>query len=159
METCPCGSGIAYSECCEPYITGKTPAPTAESLMRSRYTAYVVHAIDYLIDTCFKGDRVNRQSVVDWSEKSKWLGLRIIIATGGCDGDGTGTVVFEATYEQKGLQYIHHETAHFTKRNDRWMYDDGQIEPQQVVRNGPKIGRNDPCVCGSGKKYKHCCGR
>ena len=157
---CPCGSGIAYSECCQPYITGKKPAPTPEALMRSRYTAYVVHEIDYILDTCYKGrERIDRQSVVDWSEKSKWLGLRIIITSGGGDGDNSGTVVFEATYEQKGLQYVHHEIACFMKHDDRWFYESGQIEPQQVIRNGPKTGRNDPCVCGSGKKYKHCCGK
>jgi len=52
MKPCPCNSGLDYAECCEPYITGQKNAPTAEALMRSRYTAYVVHAIDYIINTC-----------------------------------------------------------------------------------------------------------
>jgi SEC-C motif-containing protein len=123
--------------------------------MRSRYTAYVIHAIDYIIDTCLDGQqRIERKSVVDWSEKSKWLGLHIISVSGGGDD---GTVIFEATYEQKGLMYVHHETAYFTKNDGCWFYKDGKIEQQTIIRNGPKVGRNDPCPCGSGKKYKRCC--
>jgi len=159
MENCPCGSGFQYSECCEPYLSGKKDAPTAEALMRSRYAAYVVQAIDYIIDTCIQGDRINREKTEEWSRKSKWLGLKIISVSGGHEDDGSGTVVFEATYELKGLRYVHHEIAIFRKRDDRWYYSDGTIEPQQVIRNGTKTGRNDPCVCGSGKKYKNCCGR
>jgi SEC-C motif-containing protein len=132
-------------------------APTAEALMRSRYTAYVVHAIDYIIATCYDGEKIDRQSVADWSEKSKWLGLRII-SSGGGEGDNAGTVIFEATYEQKGLRRVHHETGYFTKHNGCWFYESGKIEEQTVIRNGSKVGRNDPCVCGSGKKYKRCCG-
>jgi len=159
METCPCGSGLAYSACCEPFITGKTNAPTPEALMRSRYTAYVIHAVDYIIDTCLDGrERIDRKSVENWSNKSKWLGLKIISANGGAEGN-TGTVIFEALYEQKGLTNTYHETAIFFKRDDRWFYQDGKIETRPIVRNGPKVGRNDPCVCGSGKKYKHCCGK
>ncbi|MBQ7282414.1 MAG: SEC-C domain-containing protein, partial [Spirochaetales bacterium] len=35
----------------------------------------------------------------------------------------------------------------------------GAVSPVQVIRTAPKVGRNDPCPCGSGKKYKNCCGR
>jgi SEC-C motif-containing protein len=159
MENCPCSSGLEYTKCCEPYITGAKTAPTAESLMRSRYTAYVVHAIEYIINTCLEGDKIIRESVEAWSNNSEWLGLRIITIIGGGMDDNIGKVVFEAIYEQKGLRYVHHETASFIKKNSCWFYEDGEIEPQTVVRNGSKVGRNDPCVCGSGKKYKHCCGK
>jgi SEC-C motif-containing protein len=155
MENCPCGSGKIYNDCCGLYITGKINAPTPEALMRSRYTAYVVHAIDYIIETCLEGDKISRDSVITWSEKSKWLGLKIISVIG---GDEAGTVIFEAIYEQKGIKYTHHEIASFIKRDNRWYYSDGKIEPQTVVRSGPKVGRNDLCFCGSGKKYKRCCG-
>ena len=57
MKKCPCGSGKNYSDCCQPLIKGKTKAPTAEALMRSRYSAYVEHAIDYIIETCLKNEK------------------------------------------------------------------------------------------------------
>jgi len=158
MESCPCGSGLPYGECCEPYITGKMAAPTAEALMRSRYTAYAIHAIDYIMATCLNEQKIDREGVKAWSEKSKWLGLKIITVRDGGKDDEGGTVIFDALYEKKGLRYVHHEIGYFIKRDGRWYYEDGQIEPQTIVRNGPKVGRNDPCGCGSGKKYKHCCG-
>jgi len=158
-ELCPCGSGLAYGVCCGPYIAGELNPISAEALMRSRYTAYVKHAIDYLIDTCLDGQkRNNRSKTAEWSDKSKWLGLNILSVSDGKDGN-IGTVVFEALYEQKGLMYTHHETARFKKVDNRWYYDDGVVEIRTITRNGPKVGRNDPCPCGSGKKYKHCCGK
>jgi SEC-C motif-containing protein len=72
MKNCPCGSGRPYTECCEPYILGKAKAPTAEALMRSRYSAYVEHAIDYIINTCVhrEEDKIDYKSTRDWSEQS-----------------------------------------------------------------------------------------
>jgi SEC-C motif-containing protein len=160
IKPCPCLSGIAYGECCEPYITGAKNAPTAEALMRSRYAAYVEHAIDYIVDTCTQGekDRIDVKQTRDWSEKSKWLGLKILSAEKGGTEDSEGTVEFEAVYEMDGLKDIHHERAKFKKEGGRWLYDEGIVVPKTVVRVGPKLGRNDPCSCGSGKKYKRCCG-
>jgi len=161
VKNCPCNSGLAYGECCEPYITGVKNAPTAEALMRSRYSAYVEHAIDYIVNTCTKDekDRIDIRQTKTWSERSKWLGLKILSTEKGGAEDTEGTVEFEALYEMDGLRDTHHEKAKFTKRDGRWLYDEGDIVPKTVVRTGPKVGRNDPCPCGSGKKYKHCCGR
>ena len=64
---------------------------------------------------------------------------------------------FEAVYERDNLKDIHHEKARFIKKDGKWLYKDGDIVPKTIFRTGPKIGRNDPCPCGSGKKYKHCC--
>ena len=161
MKQCPCGSGREYSSCCEQYIGGRVKAPTAEALMRSRYSAYVEHAIDYIINTCVHRDKENidYKSKRDWSEKSTWLGLKIISVEKGGVSDNEGTVEFEAVYERDGLKDTHHETAIFKKENDEWLYVEGTISPRTIVRSSPKVGRNDPCPCGSGKKYKHCCGR
>jgi SEC-C motif-containing protein len=68
-------------------------------------------------------------------------------------------VEFEASYERDGLRDIHHERAQFKKVDGQWLYDEGDIVPKTIVRATPKVGRNDPCPCGSGKKYKHCCGK
>ena len=165
MKNCPCGSGRQYSECCEPYISGTVKAPTAEALMRSRYSAYVEHEIDYIINTCvLRGeDDIDYNSTRDWSVQSTWLGLTIKSTEKGGLTDATGTVEFEAAYERNGLKDIHHEKAQFTRENGSaegaWLYDEGHVIPRTIVRSGPKTGRNDPCPCGSGKKFKHCHGK
>jgi len=161
MKPCPCGSALTYGECCEPYISGLKNAPTAEALMRSRYSAYVEHAIDYIVNTCTEDEqeRIDINQTRAWSERSKWLGLKILSTEKGGMADTEGTVEFEALYEMDGLRDIHHERAKFKKNNGAWLYVEGNIAPKTVVRTGPKVGRNDPCPCGSGKKYKHCCAR
>jgi SEC-C motif-containing protein len=129
--------------------------------MRSRYSAYVEHEIDYIINTCVHRDKddIDYKSTRDWSERSTWLGLKIISAENGGPADAEGTVEFEASYEQNGLKDIHYEKAKFKKQNDEWLYDEGRVIPRTVTRSSPKTGRNEPCPCGSGKKYKHCCGK
>jgi SEC-C motif-containing protein len=161
MKPCPCGSGREYGECCEPYISGLRNAPTAEALMRSRYSAYVEHEIDYIVKTCAEDEqeRIDIEQTKSWSERSKWLGLKITATEKGGPVDNEGTVEFEASYEMDGLRDIHHERARFKKQNGVWLYSEGRVAPKTVVRSGPKVGRNEPCPCGSGKKYKHCCGR
>lgn len=155
FEKCPCGSGLLYSKCCKPYIKSGYPAPTAEALMRSRYVAYVLHEIDYIIDTCYEKENMNRDGIVDWSEKSNWLGLKIISVK---ENGDKAVVAFEAAYERKGLKNVHCEIARFIKKDGRWFYEDGKIAHKPIVRVNEKVGRNDPCPCRSGKKYKHCCG-
>ena len=160
MKNCPCGSGREYSACCDLYISGKEKAPTAEALMRSRYSAYAEHKIDYIISTCEDSGKnnIDYKSTKDWSEQSKWLGLKILSVENGGVNDTEGTIEFEATYEKDGLKDVHHETAEFKKEKDQWLYVEGKITQRTIVRSSPKVGRNDPCSCGSGKKYKHCCG-
>jgi SEC-C motif-containing protein len=160
-KPCPCGSGRTYAECCEPYITGAQKPPTAEALMRSRYSAYAEHAVNYIVDTCTKNgkDDIDLKQTKDWSEQSRWLGLKIISVEKGGAADAEGTVEFEAVYERNGMRDVHHEVGRFKKENDTWLYENGSVAPQTIVRSGPKIGRNDPCPCGSGKKYKHCHGK
>ena len=161
MKNCPCNSGLTYGQCCEPYIKGVVNAPTAEALMRSRYTAYVEHAIDYIVDTCTHGekDKIDVKQTKDWSERSTWLGLKIISTEKGGVDDLEGTVEFEASYEMGGHKDVHHEKAQFKKKDDRWLYDEGNVVPKTIIRSGPKVGRNEPCPCGSGKKNKHCCAK
>lgn len=161
MEACPCGSGRAYADCCGPYITGAKKAPTAEALMRSRYTAYATQAVDYIVKSCVSGGErdIDVEQTRRWSEKSKWLGLKILSSSKGGPADDEGTVEFVASYVLDGLKDEHREKASFKKVNGDWLYDDGEIVPTTIVRSAPKVGRNDPCTCGSGKKYKHCCGK
>jgi SEC-C motif-containing protein len=162
MDLCPCGSGIAYPECCEPLISGHAGASTAEALMRSRYSAYVKTKIDYIYETTHASQRAqfNREESIAWSRKAEWHSLEILGIQGGGDQDTEGTVEFVARYREKERMVKHHEIAEFVRENGVWFFKDGQTPKQeQAVRQGPKVGRNDPCPCGGGKKYKKCCGR
>ena len=80
-DLCPCGSGKKYGECCEPIIKGTIKAPSAEACMRARYTSYVKHEIDYIINSCEEGEgigEVDRKATEDWSNQSTWNGLKIL---------------------------------------------------------------------------------
>ena len=161
-KICPCGSGKAYGECCEPIIKGKTKAPTAEALMRARYSAYEKHEIDFIINSCEEGDgiaEIDKQATEDWSRQAQWNGLKIIRTEKGTEKDDEGVVEFTADYTMKQMHDVHHEISAFKKLNGEWQYVAGNVLPTTVVRVGEKVGRNDPCPCGSGKKYKQCCGR
>ena len=161
MEICQCGSGRAYEDCCEKVIKGETPAVTAEQLMRSRYTAYVKVETDYLFETTHPDHRqgYDHQGTRIWAENSQWDGLEILGTKGGGAEEVEGEVEFIARYREKGLSRQHHELAHFRKDDGKWYFTEGSTVSQKpVVRTEPKTGRNDPCPCGSGKKFKKCCG-
>jgi SEC-C motif-containing protein len=161
METCPCGSGRAYENCCKTYISGAAKAPNPETLMRARYSAYALGAIDFIVETCLRDDKhdIDIDATRKWSEKSKWIGLKILRTEKGGPSDQEGKVEFVATYVQDGLREEHHEISNFVRKDGEWLFEEGEIVPTTVVREGPKVGRNDPCPCGSGKKYKKCCGK
>lgn len=158
IDTCPCGSGRTYETCCGPYITGSVPAPTAEALMRSRYSAYAKGAVEYIVSTCSETEGIDMDSTRRWSQRSQWLGLTIHSTDKGSPQDSEGMVEFSAAYILDGMREVHREKARFERIEGLWRYAEGEVVPMTVVRQGPKVGRNDPCPCGSGKKYKKCCG-
>jgi SEC-C motif-containing protein len=160
MSNCPCGSGLSYESCCGPIIAG-APAPTAEAMMRSRYSAYVKREYAHLERTLsaeqrkdFAPDEARR-----WAESSEWLGLTILRTEKGAPDDQEGVVEFSARFRIEGKDQEHIEAAVFGREDGNWVYV-GQLQPkgQTVRREQPKVGRNDPCPCGSGKKFKKCCG-
>ncbi len=161
MSLCPCGSGKALELCCQPYILSQAKAPSAEALMRSRYSAYVLHAIDYILatTTTHGGKDVDPASTKAWAEESTWLGLTVVRTEKGGAIDNEGEVEFIARYKQDGKENKHHEAAFFKKEAGVWLYDHGSLVTETVVRLSPKQGRNDPCQCGSLKKFKHCHGK
>jgi SEC-C motif domain protein len=161
MTNCPCGSDKAFNECCEPFLNGMSNAPTAEALMRARYSAYATANIDFIERTAHSGSRAdfNRESALKWAQESQWHGLEIVNVTDGKEEDAAGSVEFIASYSQQGEKIDHHELATFRKEDGTWTFVDGRILRQPMRRDQPKIGRNDPCPCGSGKKYKKCCGQ
>ncbi len=159
---CPCKSGQTYGACCEPFHRGKSKPDSAEKLMRSRYSAYVVGNIDYIGQTNdpeTSGD-FDAESAKRWSQESQWIGLEIIATREGMPGDQTGEVEFKARYQAHGIEETHHEVSlfRFDAKAKTWLYRDGKTLRTPVQRSEPKVGRNDPCSCGSGKKFKKCCG-
>jgi len=158
---CPCNSGLPYAECCEPLIRGTVKAPGPEALMRARYSAFAHVEMPYLLETLHPGQRsdYDEAGATRWARESDWTGLEILQVTGDPATGNTGTVEFRASYRRNGEKLEHHELAEFRKTGDTWYFYDGKmVTPGQFRRETPKVGRNDPCHCGSGKKYKKCCG-
>lgn len=130
--------------------------------MRSRYTAYVLGRIDYLHDTLAPERRASfdRRGAADWSKKSQWLGLDIEATEGGRPGDAKGHVDLTAHYIADGARLAHRERSlfRFDAGDQRWYFVEGETRKSAPVVREARPGRNDPCSCGSGKKYKKCCG-
>lgn len=160
MNSCPCGSGRDYPMCCEVLICGKEQAQTAEQLMRSRYAAYVNVETDYIFETTHPEHRngFDHDGTRQWAEDSDWEGLEIVSTSKGGPEDNDGTVEFIARFRDSGGKKVHHELAEFIKDEGRWFFTDGApVAARPIISN--KIGRNEPCPCGSGMKYKKCCGK
>jgi len=158
---CPCCSGLDFAACCEPYISGARDAPDPAALMRSRYTAYALQIMPYLFATLHPDQRhdYDEEGATRWARESEWENLEIVDVSPITAQGTTGTVEFKATYRRKGEKLVHHERAEFRRSGDTWYFFDGRmVGPAQLRRSTPKVGRNDPCPCGSGRKYKKCCG-
>ena len=150
---------LTFEQCCGPIIEGKRVAQTAEEVMRSRYTAYAQNKIDHIEKSQATNDDFDHAEASKWALSSDWLGMDVV--TTKQETPNMAIVEFKAYYKEKSAEKVnvHHEYARFSKKNNQWLYEDGKImglEP--YVRQGDKVGRNDPCLCGSGKKYKKCCG-
>jgi SEC-C motif-containing protein len=161
MDSCPCGSNTAYTACCGPVIEGRQPAKTAEQLMRSRYSAFVKKELKYIYTSLHPDSRAdyNEKSTRDWAESAQWHSFEIVETKDGKADDREGKVEFIVTYTQDNVKTEHHELSTFRKEGDTWYFLSGKNLPKRPLNAGPKIGRNDPCSCGSGKKFKKCCGK
>jgi len=159
MTICPCGSGQTLGDCCGPLING-APAPTAEALMRSRYSALVLGEISYLADTLSPDIRADFDQIEaeNTARDAQWLGLDVRAITGGLESDDSGSVEFVARFKLQGKARVHHELSEFAREDGHWICVGGQVDPKGPPRQATNVGRNDPCPCGSGKKYKKCCG-
>ncbi len=121
---CYCNSKKAFSECCEPIILGKQDAETAEQLMRSRYSAYVVANVNYLLNSHHPNTRPTkeRKSILKWTKSLSWISLEIISKQKGQPIDKEGNVEFKALYMENGKIECIHENSYFVKENNRWYY-------------------------------------
>ncbi len=122
VNICPCCSGLKYEDCCQPFHQGES-VPTAEKLMRSRYSAYVICLPDYLINTTYPAKRKGlvKEEIVEWSKENKWLKLEIVKSN-------TSVVEFKAHFQDENRQlHIHHERSDFTIDEGRWYYVKGKF--------------------------------
>ena len=149
-QLCPCGSAVEYSLCCYRYVSGAQVAPTPSHLMRSRYCAFVMKDADYLIKTWHPDCHAAafRDEISAGFAHTEWLGLTLF-EQATSDTENTGYVSFVARFSEQGKMGAIIERSRFLKENGQWYYIDG---------TRPQIGRNDTCPCGSGKKFKKCCG-
>jgi SEC-C motif-containing protein len=121
-EACPCGSGAARGLCCGPYLDGDAVAPTAEALMRSRYSAFVEGRRDYLLQTWAED---TRPETLEFEPGQRWLGLSIRATSAGGAADDVGEVEFVARSRIEGRGQRLHERSRFRRVNGRWVYVDG----------------------------------
>jgi SEC-C motif-containing protein len=177
-QACPCGTQKAFKDCCEPYILGDINAPSPEALMRSRYSAYatknfVYVALSYAINhvpapavdinlpdievqnsavaTIKRPVTISGSDIESSSEGTLWCKLDVLSAF---ELEGKGEVEFVAYYKIKGQFFAMHERSRFTNIDGKWFYEDGDMLHKT---RSLKLGRNDYCICGSGKKFKRCC--
>lgn len=123
MIQCYCNSRKSFQDCCEPYLKGIKKAPTAEALMRSRYTAFATHEADYLVATTHLSERENhsKEDILLWAKCNQWQKLEVIKAT-------ETTVEFKAYFlDRNKLPQMHHEYSTFKFENGNWYYVDGEF--------------------------------
>ncbi|MEN5173554.1 YchJ family protein [Acinetobacter higginsii] len=148
-QNCPCGQG-QYAECCQPLHLKQQVAQTAEQLMRSRYSAFALQQIDYILQTTALGQQsaLDRAAIADWSQSNQWLKLDVVQHQPKLDKTHA-LVEFKAHYHDGTQTHIHHEISHFVLHQQQWYFLDPTLDMQITMKQ--------PCICGSGKKFKQCC--
>ncbi len=169
MQLCPCqvsptlnflttpSEVIAYSDCCQPYHEGidknnAIKAESAERLMRTRYSAFVLQKADYIVKTTVPAQQalLDIASIENWARETNWAGLEIVKHTPKL-GRRHAQVEFKAYYlKPDGQQTAHHELSSFVKVEKRWYFLDPTVKMT--------ISQKQPCLCGSKEKFKSCCG-
>lgn len=119
--------------------------------MRSRYCAYVLGRVDYLVATTLPSQQagLDQESIKAWSLGSTWLGLEVEASEVLGGAPEHARVTFTARWHDSQGEHAHRERSSFVQHDGRWYF----IDPTVPV----KAGRNDPCICGSGQKFKKCC--
>lgn len=151
---CPCHSNKMFKDCCQPFINGTKKVTTAEQLMRSRFSAYAIKAINYIVKTYAISQQHDRleSEVSEWANDTKWVNLEILNADE--SNNSQRFVEFKASYINNNSLSLMHERSRFILENDQWRYIDGDIILHALQK---KLTRNTDCPCQSDKKYKRCC--
>ena len=120
---CPCNSGEQFGNCCQRYLSTEVPAPTAEALMRSRFSAFALGLPEFLVATWHPD---TRPAELELDEAIVWQDLDIIRTEAGGPFDGTGIVEFEAHFRLLNQSNSQHEVSDFVREGGRWYYLDGE---------------------------------
>ena len=147
---CPCQSGKSYTDCCQPFHLHQMIPDSAEKLMRSRYTAYTQVNIPYIVETTVPAQHplLDQQAMQLWGDETDWARLKIISHQPFVSKIHSW-VEFKAFFNIENGIDAHHERSLFVLISGRWYFVDPTV---------PLPSQKQPCVCGSGKKFKHCCG-
>ncbi|SON49011.1 YchJ family protein [Vibrio tapetis] len=174
MSQCPCKSNRPYAQCCEPIHADQSRAKTPEQMMRARYCAHTLNLVDFVVDTYHPScDAEHEREGIAESIDSDWCNLEVLETSINTDNT-EGFVTFNAYFNENGEQYCLAEKSRFVLESGLWYYIDGEFPEGAPAEDEPvvaavdprlnqavselKVGRNDPCICGSGKKFKKCCG-
>ncbi|MRN37714.1 SEC-C motif-containing protein [Neisseria sp. N95_16] len=151
MQICPCQSQRAYADCCQPFHAQQKLPVTAEELMRSRYSAYTLQNIDYIVQTTVPSQQklLDTADMLAWSRETDWQGLDVLKHIPNI-GKNHAQVEFIAHFQGAGEAQHHHELSAFVKIDGRWYFIDPTV---------PLPTMKQPCICGSDKKFKACCGQ
>lgn len=151
MTQCPCGSNTTYADCCGWFHAGNF-AKTAKLLMQSRYSAYVKHDIAYIVATTVPAQQalLDKEALMAWAKNTTWLGLDIT-AFHPKIGKRHAQVAFTAYFDNYGQTANHTELSAFVKIGERWYFLDPTVPCALTNKH--------PCLCGSGDKFKMCCGK
>ncbi|XID74764.1 YchJ family protein [Alkanindiges sp. WGS2144] len=149
MQVCPCGSNQSFAQCCQLLHLG-VPAHSAEQLMRSRYSAYVVGNIEYIINTTVSAQQglLDMAAIRDWSTQNQWLGLSIVSVQPALKPQHAKVECIARFRDHSGEQH-HHEHSSFVRIAGRWYFLDPTVACSLSLKS--------PCLCGSGQKFKRCC--
>ena len=175
-QICPCqinpssddiSAPLLYQDCCQPYHDGLlnneadkddgAKPDSAERLMRSRYSAFVLVKPEYIVKTTLPAQQklLDIQAIENWAKETDWAGLEIITHTPKL-GKRHAQVEFKAYFKTSNELQAHHELSAFVKVTDkanndaRWYFLDPTVEMT--------VTQKQPCVCGSAEKFKRCCG-
>lgn len=158
-SNCYCGNEKSYDACCKPLHEGKLKPPTPESLMRSRFSAYKLSLIDYLEATHHPKYhwQDERKGIEESCKNNTWDSLKVFKSEVDKKQKHLGKVAFAAYYSSNSASHVLCEFSNFILENEQWYYTDGiHAENESELAKLCGINRNDPCWCGSGKKYKKC---
>lgn len=125
---CPCTSNKSFDKCCEPFLKGAKLPVTPEQLMRSRFTAYSVADVRYLVNTTATGERekIDAEELGRYCRSVRCISLKVLKTEQGGPEDQAGTVLFHASLQINGKRMLHREHSRFIREEGRWMYVDGE---------------------------------
>lgn len=151
--SCPCGSGQLLSGCCALLHAGQN-AQSAEQLMRSRYSAYVLGKIDYIVKTTVPAQQalLDVAAITAWSEQNQWQGLTIHRVQAKANARHA-QVEFTAHFNNQQGAQTHRELSTFVRIGQQWYFLDPTLD--QALEKYPAL--KAACLCGSGQKFKRCC--